>query len=262
MKNILFLRLYLLLTAIILLTACKKENTERTSPAEIIKPENEVPDTKSIPIQLQNGSSLSIFSYSEGRLTEIENADATHMVIIYDKLLKPINIETFKGSLQVKLSEYKWNDKGQVTAIEKYDAIEGELAVSDLIKLKYNDSEQLISTQTFDKENKLMNEKNMTYDQKGNRISMTCTSPAQTVTYTYDSKYALFKNIPYMYLFELETEQPVFCTSGNNVLTKTDGKNEANNIMYSYTYNGDHYPTRVKITANGKTQASYEVIYQ
>lgn len=256
------IRLLVALPVILMALCCKKEKSAKLTPVEVVEPGEEPAETKLQPVQLLNGKAKTTFSYTGNRLIKMENSDNTHTTIRYDEHQSPLILENFTDEIRTGYSDYSVDASGQVVLVEKYTYKGLSLILLYTYKLTYNTSQQLCRIQTLNEYMELLNDRRITYDNNGNRKSVVFTTPQQTLVYTYDTRNALFKNMEYAFLLELETENPIFLSSSNNLIQVSGATATGANLGYDYNYNASNYPERIKVKIDGKTSSTYEVTYQ
>ena len=262
-------KLKAILIALVLITACKKEkvNKEETvtivPPTEVIIPPAEIiTDNKSLPIQVKNGELKMTFSYTDTVLTKIEYADGKSLVLTFDDILQTFTLETYIDKELTGYTDYEVGKDGLVTRATQNLVNSAKIIYLGYATMEYNTKKQLTVIRNYNTHDKLLNERRRTYDDYGKLITETTSNPVQTLSYVYDAKYGLFKHVGLLYLFSLETNDPLFLSAINNLQGITGAVLPADNATYEFTYNKQDYPEKIKLMENGKSVATNEILYQ
>ena len=253
--------LVMVLVAFTLTTSCKKTVTVETAEEELtIPPEESTEPMSLLPVKIATDQSEMRFSYKGKLLTKIEYGSDSSRVLSLNLKNQPYTMELVKGKTIVRYSEYAVDANNLVVKILHFKG-EPDNEYIGYTTLLYDIKQRLTSIKKFDLKNKLLNENLRTYDSSGNLLTETSTSPGQTITNTYDTKNAIFKQLQYNDLFSIDTNNKLFASFANNIKSSTGYLKATENASYNYVYNKQDYPSKMDIVIN-KVKTAYAVTYE
>ncbi|WP_158795408.1 hypothetical protein [Pedobacter sp. L105] len=255
------LPLYLFI-AISITTACKKDKTPVQKTSVAIPPNIPVPEKAYIPTQLESGKSKMVFSYTSNlSLSKIDYTGGDSVVLNYTADGKPLNFLRYKNKKLIYSSEYSLDQTGIVISAAQFTLEDENSYAIGSYNLIYNTASQLTAISYYSTKDQLLNEQQKTYTTSGNLLSDDSTSPGLSLSYQYDDKNGLFKNVNYAWLFAVEKENRLLLSVINNIQQCNYTLMPDSNQTFSYAYNADKYPETIISTSNG-ISSTFKVTYK
>lgn len=256
-----------LITLILMLSACKKHKAPEEEVVEVEKQDENPLKKRYLPIKLESSSFSFSLKYKEGTnlLSEIIGSDGNRALITYTSAQIPLKLESYHNTTLLKLIDYYKDGKQRIKQCTSfnYDANNRSYLHLGDINIDYDGKDQINNLKFINNLNKLTWEMTIAYNTEGN-ISSTQLKDENagnnTFSYTYDKQMGIYQQVPYTALFAIALDSFFLNCSNNNVLTFSDQKNTVENALYSYEYNLDGYPISIKMSKN-KTTQTFKISY-
>ena len=253
--------LLLLLTVMILFTACKKDKATAEIPIVILPPAPVLENKTYLPERLNAGNSSIFFNYSAASaLTEIDYGNGDKVTIQYDKNGYPYWLRRYINNELTYHADYFLNKDGLIIKAEMFTVRKKFEYSAGYYTLKYDQNKQPVTVSYYDDNDQLLQEQKNIFNASGNLLSETNGVHLLT-SCNYDNKNGLFKNVKYAWLFALEKENPLLLSSINNLKDYINLPNPVHNKSFSYVYNPDNYPKTIHTTVNGVVSTT-QVVYK
>ena len=242
----------------------KPGKVEPTKETEIEKPVVVVPGVKKnmLPTKLVSTNLTLEITYLDGTaaISNLKFSNSNTYLLSYTgKVLK--NIQKKKSNLIIQSVDYIVSN-GNITRVQRFDVDGQRSTPTEKYYFEYNTALEISNVKTYGVSGSLLSDQNLTYTNLGNLSTSTLKTGTllSNYNYNYDTKNAIFKNVMFCQVLKYEISE-AFLNQGLNNLTKLSNPSLAtDNLSYEYTYGLDDYPTEVKITKNGITEA-YTITY-
>nr|WP_162989023.1 hypothetical protein [Pedobacter schmidteae] len=216
-----------------------------------------------IPIKFEtDGLSLSL-SYKENtaQLTELTDQNGDKVKISYTTSQLPSKLEHYRNGQLFYVAYFEQQDKKNTNKAVLFDCTAQPLIYTPRGNYLLTYDEQNISILKY-----YNNSGNLVYANtwlyaSGNLSQMSSTNPPGTpslTTFTFDQKKGISSHIPYTQLFVIELDYWFLRCANNNIVSQQSTSNQVN---YSYEYNDQGYPLKVKISDQKRSQ-TIKVTYQ
>lgn len=241
--------------------SCKKSKPkkEEINPP----PKDDTTEQIFIPIKFQSDKLAINLKYTDNTasLTEIANTDGYTTTITYQQLL-PKQIKRFRNSNAYSFTDFETTN-GNIAKIKSFNE-DGRLNTPTGHYLLNYDAKKISTINYYNASNILIQQKKINYNSSGTITDFILNDLSETgnsFTYTYDLKNGIFKHVKQTQLLLPELSYSFFNYSESNVISCTSLKTPQENILYTYEYNSDGYPSKIKFTENGK-QNTYVITYK
>lgn len=235
------------------LMSCKKAIKPNPVPPPVVPTEL---TSLYIPIKFESdGLNLSL-SYKENtaQLTEITDQNGDKVKISYTTSQLPSKLEHYRNGQLFYVAYFEQQDKKKTNKAVLFDCTTQPVIYTPRGNYLLTYEEQNISTLKY-----YNNSGNLVYTHtwfytSGNLSQMSSTNHPETpslTTFTFDLKKGISSHIPYTQLFAIELGYWFLRCANNNLLSQQSPSNQVN---YSYEYNEQGYPLKVKISDQKRSQ--------
>lgn len=252
----------ILFAGLSLLAGCKKEKTGPEDKSAAIVPVVNDQEKKFIPVQIGTNDQKTLFSYTTAHsLSKIEYKDGKNTVLSYDPDGRPMAFMRYQGSKLISSTEYQLDQNGLVIKGDQFMLSGNKYKATGYYTLTYNTGGQLTGISYYDIHDNLTGIQQKEYDAAGNLVLEKSSSADLTLSYSYDDRKGMFKNVNYAWLFAAEKESDFFLSVNHNIRACNYPQKPADNRSFSYIYNADQYPETISSDLQGKT-TNDKVIYK
>jgi len=237
MRNLICLTA-LVLSGIVVLTSCEKENTN-------IKDKNLIPIKITYYGEIHSGEEIYTYDDNNRLIKRSQYSDST--VMEYDNDGKLIKTILYNESSLWYSFTYDYNSLNQMIKIKVYTDHDSEWGWTDL---KYDDNGNIKERTIYGYDNLVNFHYTYTYDNNDNmigenyyevdRLGVIPEIPFKAWTYSYDDKNHIFKHVNLPFFVETKVNNVV--QEYLTVYEEYSGEYYNENYNLSYTYNKDNYP--------------------
>ncbi|WP_285009449.1 hypothetical protein [Pedobacter faecalis] len=248
---------------LMLLAACKKQTKERDPETE----DKETPDTETsvkhllLPSKIVYGQLTTTFEYIPGsrRLKSISKSTGTSYHFRYKNDTLLYICEIVQGNNTVQENGIKRNAKLTPTAVTRFRLTGNVYSLLSQDKLTFNTAGRLTESEIYDAANTLTLHNAFTYLANGAIATITGKANAGSIQHslTYDEKNSIFKNVSDGFLIYLLYGDLLFTAPTHNILSYHSTEKTDDNMMISYEYNAQNYPTKMVIKRAKWTETHY-----
>lgn len=252
----------LLFLGMSLVMGCKKDKTGPENESVGILPVVHEQEKKFLPVQIGTNDPKTLFSYTpDHSLSKIVYKDGKSTVLSYNLNGKPVAFMRYQGSKLISSTEYQLDQNGLIIEGDQFALSGNKLKAFRYYKPTYNASGQLTAISYYDNDDNLTGTEQKEYDTAGNLVLEKSSSAQQALSYSYDDRKGIFKNVNYAWLFAVEKESGFFLSVTHNIRACNNSQNPADNQSFSYIYNTDQYPETISSAVQGKT-TNDKVVYK
>ncbi len=130
-------------------------------------------------------------------------------------------------------------------------------------KISYNSDAHISAISWLDNSRQSLGTSERSFSADGNVVKLTGSGTSgQHLTFTYDDKKGIFQNVKLKEVLSIESLPYLLFAARGNLISESDENADGNNIVYTYTYGSDHYPTSMTITDSKNKKKVYKITYR
>jgi YD repeat-containing protein len=220
-----------------------------------------------LPVKLESDQETVSLTYLKdtGFLTGIETTTGVKELYTYTNKNELKQYDRYKKINKEYTVYYVLDQNGNVTQGNQNN-VEGDgtvLTPTGSYTLAYNSDGRLSAVNRRDHRRQSIGTSERSFAADGNVVKLTSSEPAgQSLTFTYDDKNGIFQNVKFRDVLSIESLPHLLFAARGNLISESDENASSNNIVYSYTYGSDNYPTAMTIIDSKNKKKVYKITYR
>jgi hypothetical protein len=255
-----------------LFTACGKKESPVPTPGKD-KPEVVVVvpppvATKTLlPVKLESSQSIINLTYLKdtGFLREIETSEGVKEIYSYTEKNELKQYDRYKGTNK-EYTVYYLRDQNGTVIQGNQNNVDGDgkvLTPAGSYKISYNSDNHISAVSWLDNSKRSVATSERFYSSSGNVVKLLISGTGeQSSSFTFDDKNGIFKDVKFREILSIESLQHLLFATSGNLLSESDEKASANNVVYSYVYGADNYASSMTATDSKGSKKVYKVTYR
>lgn len=220
-----------------------------------------------LPIKLESEQETISLTYIKdtGFLTGIETSAGIKELYAYTDKNELKQYDRYKKISKEYTVYYLRDQNGSVIQGNQNDVDEdGKLLTpKGSYKISYNSDAHISGISWLNNSRQAIGSSERTFSSNGNVVKLiTSGTTNQSLTFAYDDKNGIFQNVKFKEVLSIESLPHLFFAATGNLISESDEKASGNNIVYSYTYGSDNYPTSMTITDSKSSKKVYKITYR